>query len=77
MSYPLSYILGPVFILLFFFAVIVTVCGIKYILSFLFPQKKVIEEKKPRKVVVKKPKTIRSIEINPEEIDKIYVRKSS
>ena len=77
MSYPLSYLLGPIFIMLFFFVVVVAVSGFKYILTFFMPKKKKEEPKPVKKVIVKHPRSIRSIEIDPKEVDRIYVKKSS
>ena len=55
-----------------------SVLGLKFILSsaikFFFPKKQPAPVKKRRR---KKPAPVRSIEIDPEEVDRIYVRKIS
>ena len=50
--------------------------------SLLFPKRKTVKnektpKKEPQKPTEKKPRPIKSIEINPDEIDRIYVKKSS
>lgn len=71
---PLSVLLGPLFIALLFILSAGIVIGVKTLLSFLFPRE-TPSPAPPQKVVKPRPKPIRSIEINPEEVDRIYVRK--
>ena len=70
-------------LLILCFLVVVGVKAVMIHLSFLFPKKpKPVEAPKTPKTHAKKPvkrnaKPIRSIEINPEEVDRIYVKKIS
>lgn len=79
---PSSVFLGPLFLLAFFAASVIIVAGIK-ILYLYFKQAPVKlrpeKNKKPRviKSVPQATKPVRSIEINPDEVDKIYVKKVS
>ena len=78
---PVSLFLGPLFLILAFILCIVFVAGIK-ILYYYFkrsPEKLKPESPKPKKPksIKEPPKPVRSIEINPDEIDKIYVKKAS
>ena len=77
MSYTLSYILGPIFIILFLAISIVSVVGVKYIISALFDKTTFENPPTPKPKRKRKRKPVRSIEINPEEVDRIYVKKSS
>lgn len=78
---PSSLFLGPLFLVAFFIASVVIVAGIKIL--YLYFKREPVRLKPER---VKKPKTvkptppqkpIRSIEINPDEVDRIYVKKIS
>ncbi len=66
---------------LFFLSAVIVISAktLIYFIKSKLPQSKPIEEpEKPKRQYNKKPKSpsaIRSIEINPEEIDRIYVRK--
>ena len=78
---PVSLFLGPLFLVVFFLICLTFVAGIK-LLYYYF--KRTPEKLKPKNSKSKKPKTVknppstvRSIEINPDEIDKIYVKKAS
>lgn len=72
-----SILIGLLSLLAFFILSLLLVVGAKSILIFikntLFP-KPITPTKRAKPV---KPKTIRSISINPEEIDRIYVKKAS
>ncbi len=72
-----SYILGPLFLICFFLICLITVLGVKsiiYMLKLKFaPQK----PEKVKKTPPKKPKIVKSVEINPDEVDKIYVKRVS
>lgn len=75
-----TYILAPVFLALLFLICLLAVVGTKVLLSPFFkklsppPKEQPPTEEKTK--VRKNPKPIRSIEINPEEVDRIYVRKN-
>ena len=80
---PASVFLGPLFMAAFFVIILVMVAGVKLLLFYFVKDKNVSEKiiRRPRK---RKPKPItptdepvRSIEIDPEKIDKIYVKKVS
>ena len=77
---PVSLFLGPLFLIVFFIVCLIIVAGIK-ILYLYFKRspvkfKETIKRvKKPAPAEVRKP--VRSIEINPDEVDKIYVKKVS
>ncbi len=77
----LSVVGGIFFISVFFVFSVVVVLGAKVFyknVSSLFPKPDEKEVKPVKRKARKKPSNVvRSIEINPEEIDKIYVRKSS
>lgn len=70
-----SFFLGLVSLIALFFLCLVAVVGIKSVFGRLFPKPK----PQPIKTVKKdKPKKqIKSVTINPEEIDRIYVKKVS
>ncbi|MBQ9485528.1 MAG: hypothetical protein IJU83_01690 [Clostridia bacterium] len=80
---PVSLFLGPLFLITFFVACAVIVVGIKMLILYF---KK--EPKTPTRLSVKPkrrraensappPKPVRSIEIDPDQVDKIYVKKVS
>ena len=77
-----SYIYAPIILILVFFCCLIIVLGIKALISSFkvrTPSPAPAEKPKPKRVRAQKPKTIkpiRSIEINPQEIDRIYVRKA-
>ncbi len=78
---PASVFLGPLFLFVLFIVCTVIVAGIK-ILYLYFKREPI--KLKPAAKRAKKPaitpppaKPIRSIEINPDEVDKIYVKKVS
>ena len=78
-SIPPSLFLGPLFLAAFFLASLIAVTGIKLIIAYFKRTPSRIKTKLHR---VKKPappaaKPVRSIEINPDEVDKIYVKKVS
>lgn len=78
-----SFLTGLFYTSMFFFLCLFSVIGAKFLLFYYFSQKNVKRTPKPQHK--KKPKTpqpsiskpIKSIEINPDEIDRIYVKKSS
>ena len=79
---PSSLFLGPLFLLAFFVASVIIVAGIKTLYFYLRrkPVKlKPVKIKKPKMIKPALPmeKPIRSIEINPDEVDRIYVKKIS
>ncbi len=77
-----SIILGISVLTLLFFLCLVIVLGIKAIKDFIMlrffpkptPQPIKISKPNPKP---KKPKVVKSIEINPDEVERIYVKKSS
>ena len=77
---PVSLFLGPIFIIALFILCLVTVAGIKIL--YLYIKRTPVKEK-PAVARIKPPspavsnKPVRSIEINPDEVDKIYVKKIS
>ena len=74
-----SYILGPLFLICFFIISLITVAGIKSVIIAVkskFAPQKPIAAKKPAPAT-KKPKIVKSVEINPDEVDKIYVKRVS
>ena len=77
---PVSLFLGPLSLIALFILCLVAVAGIKILYLYF---KRVPERAKPTVKRVKKPvpsqqeKPVRSIEINPDEVDKIYVKKVS
>lgn len=75
-----SYIYGPLILLTVFLFILVLSLGVKALYltaKTYYLQKNQPKPKIKRKTVPKpsKPSTIRSIEINPEEIDRIYVKR--
>ena len=74
---PSSVFLGPLFLAAFFVLSIVAVAGCKILILLCVRERKKIPAQKKR---TPKPPThdpVRSIEINPEEVDRIYVKKVS
>lgn len=79
---PSSLFLGPLFLVAFFVASVIVVAGIKILYLYFKrePVKLKPERVKKPKIVKSAPppeKPIRSIEINPDEVDRIYVKKIS
>ncbi len=77
---PSSLFLGPLCLIGFFLVSLILVAGIK--LLYLYFKREPIKfiPKKSRKTPAPKPqqvKAVKSIEINPDEVDKIYVKKVS
>ena len=66
-------ILGLIYLILLYALCFFVVIGVKQVLLYLFPKPTII--KIPTQKRTKKP--VRSIEINPDDIDRIYVKKSS
>ena len=86
MSVPLSFFIGFLFTALLLVISALLVFGAKtlyFSIKARFPEKKevpsppVSEKKETPPVKKRAPRTIRSIEINPDEIDRIYVKKIS
>lgn len=86
MDFLSSFFLGLFFVFLTFLLCLILVVGIKFTCVYfklLFPKKQVDPpkkdktEEKPENKPQRKRKTIRSIEINPDEVDRIYVKKIS
>ncbi len=77
-----SYILGPIILCLLYALCFFLVVGIKAVI-YVFssqnkPQPVILEPKpEPKKVQERKRKPVKSIEIDPDYIDRIYVKKSS
>ena len=76
---PVSLFLGPLFLAVLYIFCLISVAGIKILYLYF---KRSPEQVKPIVKRVKKPapvseKPVRSIEINPDEVDKIYVKKVS
>lgn len=76
---PVSLFLGPLFLAVLYIFCLISVAGIKILYLYF---KRSPEQVKPTVKRVKKPapvpeKPVRSIEINPDEVDKIYVKKVS
>lgn len=78
-----SYIYAPIILLLTFLACIIVVLGAKALISSIKLRFAKPEPPKPKPVTARKrvskpkqPATIRSIEINPQEIDRIYVKRA-
>lgn len=79
---PASLFLGPLFLIALFIACTIAVAGIKIL--YLYFKREPIKLKPAKKAKNPAPipppapyKPIRSIEINPDEVDKIYVKKVS
>ena len=73
-----SFVIAPLLLLCLFFLCFIFVVGSKIIWIHFFAKffpKKLLRKK--HKKYKRKPKIERSIEINPDEIDKIYVKKIS
>lgn len=78
---PASLFLGPLFMIALFIICLITVAGIK-ILYLYFKRspinlKSAVKKVKKPKNPINTEKPVRSIEINPDEVDKIYVKKVS
>lgn len=80
-----SYVAGPFFLIILFALCALAVIGAETALraikkKFAKPEPKPEPPKTPRprraRTATVKPKAVRSIEINPEEIDRIYVKKT-
>ena len=75
----ISAVVGLAYLVLMFFICLFLVVGAKMCLI-RFNQNKMVKKQANTPVPTKKPrakKPVRSIEINPEEVDRIYVKKSS
>ena len=78
MDFLSSFLIGLFFVLLTFLFCAVLVVGIKVFALLFKPSKEKLEDKKgSEKAPPRKRKPIRSIEINPDQIDRIYVKKVS
>ncbi len=78
MDFLSSFLIGLFFVLLTFLFCAVLVVGIKVFALLFKPPKEKLEDKKgSEKALPRKRKPIRSIEINPDQIDRIYVKKVS
>ncbi len=66
--------LGLVFLILFFLVSVIITLGIKA-LFLMFDQKFFYKEKRKQYIAPKPKKPIKSIEINPDEVDRILVKK--
>lgn len=71
----LSMFNGIISVFLFFISSVVITVGIKVVINRV--KRQFTPKPDVKKRTVKKPKTIRSISINPEEVDRIYVKKVS
>lgn len=70
-----SFFTGLLSLIVLFFICLVVVIGIKSVIIYFNPKPvKPIVKPAPKK---RKPKTVRSISIDPEQIDRIYVKKIS
>lgn len=81
---PSSLFLGPLFLLAFFIGSVVIVAGIKIFWLYIRRTPVKLKPAKPKRVKISpqvksavSEKPVRSIEINPDEVDKIYVKKVS
>lgn len=76
-----SYIFGPLILITAFFVILILTLGIKTLIYYVKQYFMVVETpkkqkpKRKRNIQPKQPSAIRSIEINPEEIDRIYVKR--
>ena len=77
---PVSLFLGPLFLAVLYIFCLISVAGIKIL--YLYFKRSPVQikptvkrAKKPAPAISEKP--VRSIEINPDEVDKIYVKKVS
>ena len=77
MDFLSSFLVGLFFVLLTFLFCAVLVVGIKVFALLFKPSKPKLEVKKSENTPPRKRKPIRSIEINPDQIDRIYVKKIS
>lgn len=76
-----SFFIGLFWLIVLFLFSAITVIGVKAVITFFlgYNYKESEEEtqiKKPKRKKSKKPSFIKSIEINPNEIDRIYVKRS-
>ena len=79
-----SYVAGPFFLIILFALCVFLVVGIKTVVNAVRTQFKKPEPEKEQKPAppkrgrprTGKPKKLRSIEIDPEQVDRIYVRKT-
>ena len=78
---PSSLFLGPLFIIAFFVASAIVVAGTKILYLYFKREPVKLKPARVKKPKIVKPaptqKPIRSIEINPDEVDRIYVKKIS
>ena len=77
---PVSLFLGPVFLALTFLFCLILVAGAKILYYYFKQPTKKLTRKKVKPVKSAKPdseKAPRSIEINADEVDKIYVKRAS
>lgn len=77
---PSSVFLGPLFLAAFFVISAVTVAGCKILFLFFVKERKKMRSSRPprpKKTDKFASSAVRSIEINPEEVDRIYVKKVS
>lgn len=81
---PSSLFLGPVFLIALFLLCVIAVAGIKILYFYVKRSPIKLKPEKPKKAkprIIAKPfqpeKVVRSIEINPDEVDRIYVKKVS
>lgn len=80
-----SYVAGPLLLAALFALCAFTVIGAKTLLDFIGsilrkknrPPEKAAKPKPAPAAPRGKPRTLKSIEINPDDVDRIYVRKSS
>ena len=75
-----SYVFGPLILIALYCLCFFLVVGIKVCIYFIKPDKiepKKVESSTVKPPVKRKPKTVKCIEIDPDYIDKIYVKKSS
>ena len=74
---PSSVFLGPLFLAVFFVLSIVVVAGCKILILLCVRERKKTPATKKRNPKPSPHDPVRSIEINPEEVDRIYVKKVS
>ncbi len=80
MNFPLSFFIGFISTAGLFIVCYILVIGVNTLLiaiKKLLPKKEIPLPAEAEKPVPKKPKTIKSIEIDPAFVDKIYVKKTS
>lgn len=74
------YFLGPLILCALYALCFFLVIGVKVVLYFLLPKKTKPQKETPKKTIISKQKkrnNIKCIEIDPDFIDRIYVKKSS